>query len=58
MATPDAAPSNFQHRTRAASATHLPESGHDIRKVVKTTMIYTHVLNKGGHGVRCPVDAL
>jgi hypothetical protein len=63
VATPDAAPSNFQHRTRAASATHLLESGYDIRMVrellghkdVKVTMIYRHVLNKGGHGVRSPV---
>jgi len=54
VANPGAAPSDFQHRTRDASATHLPESGYDIRTVqelldhkdVKTTMIYTHVLNK------------
>jgi site-specific recombinase XerD len=58
VTTPDVAPSNFQHRTRDASATHLLESGYDIRKGVKTTMTYTHVLNKGGHEVRSPVDDL
>jgi len=67
LSTSDATPSaTREFIPHLYGTTRLLESGYDIRTIqellghkdVTTTMIYTHVLNKGGRGVRSPMDAL